>query len=441
MRRRGKEVDISSVKRMAIVVFWLFVWLLLALWVDNDIILASPQDTVSSLLGKLFQKNFREAVFGSVMRVSLGFIAGFWIAVILAVLSSRFKLIGELLSPVMGLFKTVPMASFVVLFLIWWGSSFLAVAVSFLVVLPNVYISTLEGIKNTDKRLLEMAEIFRMPLKNKLLYIYRPAVKPFIISALKVSTGMSWKSGVAAEIIGTPPSSIGNGLYMSKIVLDTAGVFSWTTVVIILSFLCEKLVLWAAEFFFSAAPKCRDTKTDRDADDMECAGIEIKNIGKSYRDRKVLSGVSAVYEPGGIYYLTSPSGSGKTTLLRIISGIEDADEGSILRAGRYSVVFQEDRLCEEYSAVKNVAMVTGNEEKAREMLGMLLPEDALSKPCSELSGGMKRRVAVVRAMESKSECVLLDEPFTGLDAVTKADVEKYICDRQRGRILIIATHI
>lgn len=449
MRRRGNRGNTFSGRKILIIVFWLLMWLLLALWADNDIILASPQEAVVSLLEKLVQKNFWEAVSGSFIRIASGFTVGFAAAVFLAVLSCKFAFIEELLSPVMGLFKAVPVASFVVLFLIWWGSSFLAVAVSFLVVLPNVYVNTLEGIKNTDRKLLEMAGVFRMSIKNRFFYIYRPAIKPFMVSALKVSIGMSWKSGVAAEIIGTPSSSIGNGLYMSKIVLDTAGVFSWTTVVIILSFLCEKLVLRLADVFFSAEPACRGRRFGRSAGKKDGQSAEkyavkrivVKSISKSYNDRRVLSCLSAEYEPGNVYYLTSPSGSGKTTLLRLICGLEDADEGSILRADRYGVVFQEDRLCEEYSAVKNVAMVTGDEKRAEEMLEMLLPAEALSKPCRELSGGMKRRVAVVRAMEAESGCVLLDEPFTGMDAVTKANVERYIRDRQRGRILIIATHI
>lgn len=449
MRRHGKRNNTSSVRKIIIVIFWLLIWLLLALWVDNDIILASPQEAVISLLEKFIQKNFWDAVLGSLVRIALGFATGFLTAVFLAILSSKFKFMEELLSPLMGMFKAVPVASFVVLFLIWWGSSFLAVAVSFLVVLPNVYVNTLEGIKNTDKKLLEMARIFNISMKNRFFYIYRPAMRPFMVSALKVSIGMSWKSGIAAEIIGTPSSSIGNGLYMAKIVLDTAGVFSWTTVVIILSFLCEKLVLWAAGIFFSVEPNCGGVKADKGFDAVQAAdnkniktkNIVVKNIRKAYGEQDVLSGVDAVYEAGGIYYLTSPSGSGKTTLLRIICGLENADEGSVSGADRYSVVFQEDRLCEDYSAVKNVSIVTGDEEKAKEMLCRLLPEDALSKPCRELSGGMKRRVAVVRAMEAESECVLLDEPFTGMDAVTKDNAEKYIRDRQRGRVLIIATHI
>lgn len=448
MEQREKRTDTSPVRKALIAGFWLLMWLLLALWVDNDIILASPQEAILSLLDKLVQRNFWEAVLSSLSRIVLGFTAGFLTAVLLAVISGRFLFIEELLSPLMGLLKAVPVASFAVLFLIWWGSSFLAVAVSYLVVLPNIYVSTLEGIKNTDKKLLEMAEVFRMSARNKFFYIYRPAVKPFMVSALKVSVGMSWKSGVAAEIIGIPASSIGNGLYMAKIVLDTAGVFSWTAAVIALSFACEKLALWVCELFFSYEPKCvlkckSKTKCGGKkawADPDMARTVRMSHISKAYGEQIVLDDVSREYEAGSVYYLTSPSGSGKTTLLRILCGLEKADEGSVSGADRYAVVFQEDRLCEEYSAVKNVSAVTGDEERAREALGRLLPEEALEKPCHELSGGMKRRVAVVRAMEFRSGCVLLDEPFTGMDAVTKTKVEAYIRERQNKRTLIIATH-
>ena len=106
-----------------------------------------------------------------------------------------------------------------------------------------------------------------------------------------------------------------------------------------------------------------------------------------------------------------------------------------------SMVFQEDRLCEDYSAVKNVELVTGDSERAREALRRLLGEEALHRPCRQLSGGMRRRVALVRAMEADSECVLLDEPFTGMDAGTRRLAEIYIRERQDGRIILIATHI
>ena len=162
---------------------------------------------------------------------------------------------------------------------------------------------------------------------------------------------------------------------------------------------------------------------------------------KSFGDRTVLAGVSQVYEPGRIYYLRSPSGSGKTTLLRLLAGLERPDRGRIQVEGNCSMVFQEDRLCREYSAVKNVELVTGDATSARRALELLLEPGTTEQPCGELSGGMKRRVALVRAMEADSAVVLLDEPFAGMDDRTRARAEEYIRRRQGGRTLIIATHI
>ncbi len=166
----------------------------------------------------------------------------------------------------------------------------------------------------------------------------------------------------------------------------------------------------------------------------------MQNIRKGYGGRAVLEDVSRVYEPGGTYFLNGPSGSGKTTLLRILAGLTEPDSGICQAPGTCSMVFQEDRLCEEYSAVRNVELVTGDRNSAREALAGLLEEDALEKPCGLLSGGMKRRVALVRAMEADSAYVFLDEPFTGMDQGTRRLAEAYVAARQKGRILIIAAH-
>lgn len=443
----------NSIRKALIILFWLFLWHLLAKWVDNAILLATPAETLDALFALLPKAQFWQSVAGSFVRIGAGIFMGFAAAVFLGVLSGRFSILEEFLSPVMNLFKAIPVASFVVLFLIWWGSSFLAVAICFLIVLPNIYINTLAGIKNADRQLLEMAEIFKLPRKNRFFYIYRPALKPFLLSGLKISLGMGWKSGVAAEVIGTPDFSIGGQLYLSKIYLDTAGLFAWTAVVIFLSFLFEKCILRLAESFFAWEPVCKKPEKVRGGQaemsfrnpsmPQESHVLSCERLSKSYGDKKVLQDFSAVYKPGEIYYLMSPSGSGKTTLLRLLCGLEKPDGGKVEMKENpsFSMVFQEDRLCMDYSALRNVEMVTGDRKRAREALLLLLEKDALDKPCGQLSGGMKRRVALVRAMEAESECVLLDEPFTGMDAETKDRAEAYIRDRQKGRILIIATHI
>lgn len=459
-------VNRKTIRRTIALLFWLIVWQLLALLVDNDILFVSPWQTLCALWSLLGKGTFWQTVGMSLCRIGAGFLLGMVSALGLAVLSKKYSFAEELLSPVMTLCKAVPIAVFVVLLLIWWGSSCLAVAICFLIVLPNIYINTLEGLKNTDKKLLEMAKVFELPSRTRFFYIYRPALKPFLSSSLKLSLGMCWKSGVAAEVIGTPDYSIGEQLYMSKIHLDTAGVFAWAVVIVALSVTFERVVLWLADKFWAWEPKSEPIAGTNGSGYR----LVLDSVSKSYGEQVVLQKLCAQYESGETYYLTSPSGSGKTTLLRILCGLEKPDAGRVqwrrmvqgaenaeciqmvqadicteqpctLQEWQCSMVFQEDRLCEDYSAVRNVEMVTGDRSSSREALLKLLDADALDKPCSQLSGGMKRRVALVRAMESVSDCVLLDEPFTGMDAETKARAEAYIAERQSGRILIIATHI
>ena len=441
-------------KKAAVIAFWLLVWQLLAMAVDNVILMVSPWKTLLRLIELLGETDFYATAGMSLLRIGAGFVAGFLAGVALAALAGRFPLVEQLFGPMMSLLKAVPVASFVVLLLIWWGSSFLAVSICFLVVLPNIYLNTLEGLKSTNRELLEMAAVFRLPFSTRFFYIYLPSLRPFLNSGMKLSLGMCWKSGVAAEVIGTPALSIGGQLYLSKIYLDTAGVFAWTAAVILLSVLFEHFILFCTKQFFAWQPACtapdsvrgpRSRSVDRAG---ESAGpATLSQVEKSFelsegKGRKsVISQLSAVYEPGKTYYLRTPSGSGKTTLLRILAGLTVVDSGEVNVPVAVSMVFQEDRLCMEYSALKNVEMITGDRSRAEEALDCLLEPEDLQKPCAELSGGMKRRVALVRAMEAEAGLILLDEPFTGMDEETKSRAEGYIRQKQRGRTLIIATHI
>ena len=432
------------------VVFWLIVWQLLAMFVNNDILLVTPLEALKALLGEASKLTFWQTVGMSLVRILIGFGAGFLVAVVLSVLSFRFSLLEILLSPVMTLLKAVPVVSFVVLLLIWWGSSFLSVAICFLVVLPNLYINTLAGLKSTPKSLLEMARVFRLPFWNSFFYIYRPALKPFLLSGLSISLGMCWKSGVAAEVIGTPSFSIGEQLYLSKIYLDTAGVFAWTAVTILLSCVFEKVCMHLVQKWFTWEPELKSAEgqsngwANKELMNQVCreddVPVQCSHVDKNYGDKKVLNDFNVAYAKGETYYLTWPSGAGKTTLFRLLCGLETADGGEIICRGIPSIVFQEDRLCEDYSAVRNVEMVLGKSERVTNGLLTLLQKEDIEKPCSQLSGGMKRRVALVRAVEAKSDYLLLDEPFTGMDEETKRRAKEYIAENARGRAVIIATH-
>jgi NitT/TauT family transport system ATP-binding protein len=158
-------------------------------------------------------------------------------------------------------------------------------------------------------------------------------------------------------------------------------------------------------------------------------------------------------EGGNVYCLTGASGRGKTTLLRLILGLEPSDSGEIhflspLSSGqevspRFSAVFQENRLCETLSPLDNVFLTTKkcySRSQIREELCRLLPDECLSRPVYTLSGGMKRRTAIARAMLAPSDIIIMDEPFTGLDEDTRHHVIRYILEKQDGRMILISTH-
>lgn len=173
--------------------------------------------------------------------------------------------------------------------------------------------------------------------------------------------------------------------------------------------------------------------------------IVLKDVRKVYGDKTVLDGVSLKLEAGRTYCLMAPSGSGKTTLLRVLLGLEGIDGGSIegVSRGRVAMMFQEDRLCEVLTAVENVALVLPHDARRTDVQALLeevLPSDCMGKPVMQLSGGMRRRVSLVRAMAFPSDAVVLDEPFTGLDAATRRTVIDFVLRHRAGRTLLVATH-
>ena len=437
MQNKGKKY----VKKFIILLFWLAVWQILAMCVDNFLLVVTPLQALRALLTLAGQAEFWQSAFGSLWRIVLGFLLGAVLALFLAAVSYRYKIAEEVLQPFMVFCKAVPVAVFAVLLLIWWGSSMLAVAICFLVVFPNIYLNTLEGLKSADRELLEMAEIFRLSFRTRFFYIYRPALKPFLLSAFQLSLGMCWKSGVAAEVIGTPAHSIGGALYLAKIYLDTAELFAWTAVIIVLSVCFEKIIFYGISLFFRWEPACKRPAMPQKTATRERRTLRVGDLGKKYHDHWIFRHVEREFHGGEPYVLDTPSGSGKTTFFRCLCGLERPEEGEVSGIDTFSVQFQENRLCEDYSAVKNLEMVLGDAALAREILAQLLPEEALDQPCRELSGGMKRRVSLVRAMEAGAQCVLLDEPFTGLDEENRKKAEAYIRRKAGGRILILATHI
>lgn len=504
MDKQTKKKALAWIKGAAAVVFWILVWQLIVVILDKksgnsmggNILVASPSETVKTLFVLVRTPEFWKAVGYSFAKIASGFFLALVAGVLCAVVASVSGVVRALLSPVLRLIKAVPVASFIILALFWLSSSKnLSVLISFLMVLPVIYTNVLQGIGSTDKELLEMASVFRISVGKRIRYIYIPAVLPYFVSACSVGLGFCFKSGIAAEIIGLPANSIGERLYEAKLYLLTEELFAWTAVIVLVSVVFEKAVMLLVKAVAKGlagsgkiAESADDAGSGREAgDDVSTVaeqrdeaegmpdgeqaevrgtlteaygadretvtgpidGLTVKQtpegyglfgVTKCFEDKAVLKDFSVRLAPGETVALMGASGCGKSTAGKLMLGLLQADAGEVMRPKRFGAVFQEDRLCKEFDAVTNIAMVTGDRKAAEAALAEVGLTDVAGKPVAALSGGMKRRVAIVRALLSDGEVLVLDEPFTGLDAANKQQVMQYVKNKLQGRSVLLITH-
>ena len=228
---------------MGAILIALIFWQLLSLYIHQSILLVGPIEVLKQLGLLVRDLSFWQVTWYTMRHIIGGFFLGLIAGLILGSLSGRFPALETLLWPWMACVKSVPVASMIVILLIWLRAGNLSIFISFLIVLPVIYQNTLSGVRARDKQMLEMAQGFRIHGLRKLWYIDLPMMKPFLLSAVSTAAGMAWKAGVAAEIIGTPQGSIGQRLYLDKTYLDTADLLAWTVVLVLLSVVFEKLLV------------------------------------------------------------------------------------------------------------------------------------------------------------------------------------------------------
>lgn len=229
---------------LLIVLFWLIVWQAAAVLINQRLLLVSPLDTAKALARLVPTRAFWHRIGFSAGRILTGFSLALVVGCLFAVLAHTSRLLRELLAPVMQLVKATPVASFIILALLWVRGKNLSILISFLMVLPVVYSSILEGLSNLDWQLGEMARVFRIPWGRRVRCIWLPQIWPYLIQSCRVGLGICWKSGVAAEVIGLPSGSLGDALYQAKIYLQTDDLFAWTFVIVCASALFEQCFLW-----------------------------------------------------------------------------------------------------------------------------------------------------------------------------------------------------
>ena len=232
-------------KCIAVPLFWVAVWQILALLVASPLLLPGPWAVLLRLGELAVTGAFWRSTAWSLLRILCGAVAAVVLGTVLAVACCRFPMADALLSPLLGMVRSTPVASFILLLLIWIGRDILPAVIVILMVLPVVWTNVCAGIRSTDPILLRTARVFRFSPWRTLRRVYVPSVMPHFLSACRTSLGLAWKSGIAAEVLTVPAVSIGKMLYESKLYLETTDLFAWTAVVVVCSLVIEKVLMSA----------------------------------------------------------------------------------------------------------------------------------------------------------------------------------------------------
>lgn len=431
MTERMKAVAAAG----AVAAFWLAVWALAAALVAQPLILPGPGAVALALLRLVCDGDTWAILAGSGARILGGLALAAVCGGVLAGVSVRSRTFSRLVAPALSFVKATPVACVVVLLLIWLGSARVSIAAVFLMALPGVYFSLVEGLTQADKPLEQMFRLHGVRGWRLFCAHTWREVLPFALSCARAVIGMSWKAGVAAELIGMVAGTVGERIYQAKLLIETADLLAWTVLVVAASWACERVLVWLLRASGPAAWRAAVRAHGRAGG--SAGGGAPAELAFAVGDRApwapALDGLVLRVPAGGRTCVMGASGAGKSTLLALAAG----------ECAPCSMVFQDVRLVEDVSALDNVLVCADarvDASSATALLRLLVPGVDVHARVAELSGGQRRRVEIARALLCGGCAVILDEPFTGLDASARDATAEAVLDLLEGRMLLLATH-
>jgi NitT/TauT family transport system permease protein len=453
-----KQVQIQ-LKRVGILAFWLVLWQMGAMVVQMPLILPTPWESLVQLVGLLGTAAFYTDVGYTFYRCVVGIVYSFLAGMLTAFLSYRYLFFRNLLSLPVNFLKSTPVMAVIIYALLLLTSSQVPIFVCFMMCFPVVHVNLLSGLDNVSREYLEMAQVYGLTPKDQYRFIYLPSIEPEVKASLNLIAGLSWKSVVAAEVLSVPAYSMGYNLLNAKVYFETPELFAWIMAIVGFSYGFERIIrrllsrMDHKEYQGSKVLRKdngvvfekRIPREERE----EPEDLAVQDLTKRYGEKEVFSGFDLVIHGGQITALMGPSGKGKTTLLRILAGLETPDQGQVRGAhSSISYLFQEDRLLPWLNIYDNLALVLKdamNRQDVDQEICLVLEQMELGeeryKLPSQLSGGMRHRVAMARAFIYPADYLLLDEPFKGLDEALKDRIINCCWSYYtQGRSVLMVTH-
>jgi len=457
-----KKTKYEKIGRQAVVcLFWLAIWQIGAMLVNNPLLLPSPWQTAAALLGLAGDTKFYLNISWTMVRCLSAMALSFVIGVAAAFGAYKSVWLRRVLTLPVGFFKAVPVMAIIIYVILLAKADIVAVIVCFLMCFPVVYTNILAGLDSMPAELLELAKVYWFTEWQTMKYMYIPSIEPQIKASVRLIAGLSWKAVVAAEVLSIPKFSLGYEMLSAKYYLETPQLFAYILVIVVLSLTVEKIINiclshtgqrdYKGSKLFSEckAGEPKVSTEDTNPPPQMPPTVSFCSVCKKYGDKSVLDDFTFDFKEGRITALMGPSGQGKTTVARILAMVENMDSGHIEYSGSHklSYLFQEDRLVPWLNVYDNLALGLVRENKSPnsdmilDMAKSLEIEDVLWQLPAALSGGMSHRVAIGRTFLADSNLMILDEPFRGLDETLKKRIIERLWKKEtEGKTVILITH-
>lgn len=414
-------------------------WQLIALWVDFSSLFPTIPHLIKEIFKVFISEDFILALSATVLRGLIGFAIAMLLAFSLATIATFSDFWKSFFQPIIVTTRSIPVISVVLIALLWFSPTQLPVFIAMITMFPILYQNIQTGLNQTDKRLLEMAQVFGKTRNNQFRHIYLPSAKKNIFDGIKTAMGFGWRAIIIGEVLSQPLHGIGTSMKQAQVYINVPELIAWTVIAITVSYFFEFIIVQIQQFKF----KKHDFKTATNTTELNTQNNDIKeivlhNLTKEFNNISILKEVNVTFRSDKINYIKGVSGIGKTTLLKILSGIEIANTGEISKSATltFSYLFQDIRLLPWLTVTENIDYILNkkamNITQKNELISLLLERTELSECANkfpgELSGGQQQRVGLARALAANADVLILDEPLTGLDNELKIKITKLISE-------------
>lgn len=436
----------KQIARILSVCTALLLWQGISSWIDSPEMIPSVVGLFTAVAELFIQSSFYTAVAATVLKGCIGICAAIILALPIGFLCGKNSFWRHYFTPLLSTLRSTPVVAFILLIILWFPPEFVAPVIALMTMFPVLCENIIQGVQSIDPEYEKLAGVYKIRFRVRIQHIYYPALRPFVESGAITAFGFGWKAIIMGEVLSKPFSGIGVEMKLAQTFIDVPVLVAWTLIAIVVSFGLTELLRKGLGLHYKRKSILHGLSRNFETPTSD-QDIVFHNVTKQFETQPILNNISGKILSGSIGVVTGASGQGKSTLLDIIAGYVYPDKGNVSgnTAIRIGYMFQTPLLLPWLTIGENILLTAPHSttpDSIQDILKRLEIDTLLNRLPHQLSGGEQRRVSLARALASKPDLLLIDEPFSGMDKERSETIAQIISEwnNRHGTTLIVALH-